>query len=430
MSDKGSIKFQEALANKIKVWEKTEDFAAGSSNRQKLNRSLNLLIGSDPEVIIDMLGSDFVPDNPREAMNLIRGLDLKTLKSMEIFSLKGLGDKLVGHHEVAANTLGSPLRYMKPIERLDVYKGLADMGQRYGMDTKQILLIADSVHKNIAHGGDFSGKKTGVLLPYIVGESGVDFLKRFESSIGSQLKMAREAVNAPITQNYYQAINAAEDQIGLPRNTLINPDTPLTVKSAATNLLTPTAEQVRTIAKSGENITENVTDVLQQTEFNKKSVNNLIEAVNQTNINANVASSFDFSGSSARFSTKGFARGVGRFIPGPLDDVALGTGFGGIAAVGALATGGNPAQAFGDVVSDFAVGDLQGGELFDESKDFGKVVQQSRQQNAKPLIDRLNEGALGDAGRAIKRGGRISFGFAGAKFTLPEYGYSELLGVN
>ena len=124
------------------------------------------------------------------------------------------------------------------------------------------------------------------------------------------------------------------------------------------------------------------------------------------------------------------AKGAARFIPGPYDDIALGTGFGGIAAVGALVTGGDPAQAFGDVVSDVAVGDLQGGELFDESQDFGEVLQQSREQNARPLMDRLDEGALGDAGRAIKRGGRISFGFGGVKFTLPEYGYSELLGVN
>jgi hypothetical protein len=113
-----------------------------------------------------------------------------------------------------------------------------------------------------------------------------------------------------------------------------------------------------------------------------------------------------------------------------MDDIALGTGFGGIAAGAAFVTGGDPAQAFGDVVSDVAVGDLQGGELFDESQDFGEALKQSRQQNARPLMDRLDEGALGDAGRAIKRGGRISFGFGGVKFTLPEYGYSELLGVN
>ena len=32
-------------------------------------------------------------------------------------------------------------------------------------------------------------QKTGVLLPYIVNETGAEFLKRFEASIGSQLEM-------------------------------------------------------------------------------------------------------------------------------------------------------------------------------------------------------------------------------------------------
>ena len=75
-----------------------------------------------------------------------------------------------------------------------------------------------------------------------------------------------------------------------------------------------------------------------------------------------------------------FAKGVARFIPGPLDDVILGTGFGGIAAIGALATGGDPAKAFGDVVSDFAVGDLQGCELFREEQDFEEVIAERKRQ--------------------------------------------------
>lgn len=74
------------------------------------------------------------------------------------------------------------------------------------------------------------------------------------------------------------------------------------------------------------------------------------------------------------------AKGVARFIPGPLDDVILGTGFGGIAAIGALATGGDPAKAFGDAVSDFAVGDLQGGELFKEEQDFEEVIAERKKQ--------------------------------------------------
>ena len=176
-------------------------------------------------------------------------------------------------------TLGEPLRFMKPTERLEVYKGLADMGQRFGMDPKQILLIADSVHKDIAHGGDFSGKKTGVLLPYIVNETGAEFLKRFEASIGSQLDMASKAVNAPITQNYYQAINAVETQLGLPKGTLINPETPLDLKGSVTNLIKPVASDLREIAKSGENIVERSTDVLQQGTYSKRSVNNYMDVV-------------------------------------------------------------------------------------------------------------------------------------------------------
>lgn len=102
-----------------------------------------------------------------------------------------------------------------------------------------------------------------------------------------------------------------------------------------------------------------------------------------------------------------------------------------VAGTATIASGGSPAQAFGAAVeAENPIENLDAGPIFNESQDFGQVLQQSRQQNARPLMDRLDEGALGDAGRAIKRGGRISFGFGGVKFTLPEYGYSELLGVN
>ena len=140
-----------------------------------------------------------------------------------------------------------------------------------------------------------------------------------------------------------------------------------------------------------------------------------------------------FTGAGVRLSFPNRLIGAGKALtkfPGPLDDIAVGTGFGGVAAVAALATGGNPAQAFGDVVSDVAVGDLQGGELFDESEDFGEVLQQSREQNTRPLMDRLDEGALGDAGRAIKRGSRLSFDAGVVKIPLPEFGFSEFLGIN
>ena len=104
---------------------------------------------------------------------------------------------------------------------------------------------------------------------------------------------------------------------------------------------------------------------------------------------------------------------------------------GAVAGALTLAEGGTPAQAFGSLVeAENPIENLDAGPIFDESQDFGETLQQSRQQNARPLMDRLDEGALGDAGRAIKRGGRLSIGAHGAKFTLPEFGFSEFFGIN
>lgn len=271
MANKESIAWQTALSNKIKEWEKTEDFAAGRTNKQKLNRTLNLLLGSDPDVVIDMLGGDFVPDDPRQAMNLIRSLDLKTLKAMEILPLTGKGNKLVGHHGIAAVTLQN-LRNMPPAERLKVYKGLSSMGQRYGMDPQQIFLIADKIHESLAHGGDFKGKKTGVNLPYIVGETGDEFLRRFEGPIERQLSDLKKAVDSGETQSYYRAINALEDNLQLPRNTLTNPDTPINLKGAATKLFEPIANPVRDIVNRGGDIEGGVGQVIQSTSLNPKAL--------------------------------------------------------------------------------------------------------------------------------------------------------------
>ena len=271
MANKESLQWQETLSKKISEWENQSNFKP--KDRRKLNRTLNLLLSSDPEVVIDMLGGDFVPDDPREAMNLVRSLDLKTLQNMQIFSVAGLGDKLVGHHQIAGSTLSPALMQMKPTDRLEVYKGLQSMGQRFGMDPKQIQIIADSVHRKVAHGGDFKGKQTGVTLDPIPGEKPADFLKRFESSISTQLEMGQKAINAPETQKWYEAINAAEDQLDLPKNTLIDPNTGMDLKKSATNLLKPTADQVREVVRGGDDIAGGTKRIMQSTNFNPKAMN-------------------------------------------------------------------------------------------------------------------------------------------------------------
>ena len=282
--DKERLDFHTALVNKIKEWEGTADFSAGSTNRQKLNRSLNLLLGTNPDVLVDFFDIDTVPDNPREAMNLIRGADLKTLKDVEIFRLKGLGDKLVGHHEVAANTLGVHLNNMSPSDRLDVYKGMLDLGQKHGMDPRQIMTIPDAIHRTIAHGGDFKGIKTGAMLPVVIGESGTEFLKRFEQSINIQLGMGRKAIADPSTQSWKAAMAGAAQGLGLPdENMLFDMETPLPVKGAASDVLAPLATSVKEIVQSPgatpEIITSQTKELVQRTPLKEAKIQRLFAEI-------------------------------------------------------------------------------------------------------------------------------------------------------
>ena len=287
--DKERLDFHTALVNKIKEWEGTADFSAGSTNRQKLNRSLNLLLGTNPDVLVDFFDIDTVPDNPREAMNLIRGADLKTLKDVEIFRLKGLGDKLVGHHEVAANTLGVHLNNMSPSDRLDVYKGMLDLGQKHGMDPRQIMTIPDAIHRTIAHGGDFKGIKTGAMLPLLIGESGTQFLKRFEQSINLQLGMGRKAIADPSTQSWKAAMAGAAQGLGLPdENMLFDMETPLPVKGAASDVLAPIAADVKSIVQAPgatpELITSQTKELVERTPLKEAKIQRLFAEIKGGNV--------------------------------------------------------------------------------------------------------------------------------------------------
>lgn len=438
--------FQTRLLQKIEEWRNTADFKAGSSNRQKLERSASLVAGTQPEVLVNLLGpSATIPDENRKAMLMVRNMDERTLKALQIFTLTGKDRKLVGHHELPANILGQHIRQMPVDYRMEIFKNLYDRGIKSGMDPEQIRLLPAMVHFTIAHGGDFQGKKTGALLPTIQGEKPDAFLKRFESALDVTFKMAKEASEAPLTKAWDAGMRGALQGVGIePDIPLGAPETPMEFRALATKAFSPIAEKVETA------VLQNIDDpakiqatVAELTKTEGAIKPQLVEQLQQQAPSARQAV-FNFGGSTATldfvettvpnqpiFPNRLIRTGkaLAKF-PGPLDDVALGTGFGGVAAVAALATGGDPAQAFGDVVSDVAVGDLQGGELFDESQDFGEVLQQSREQNVRPLMDRLNEGVLGDVGRAVKRGGTFKINAGVVKFTAPEFGFSELLGFN
>jgi len=240
--------FQNRLLQKIEEWRNTADFKKSSSAKQKLERSANLVAGTQPEILVELFGpSASIPDENRKAMQMVRTMDEKTLNALQIFTLTGQQTKLVGHHEVPANILGQHLRKMPVEARIEVFRNLYDRGIRSGMDPKQIRLLPAMVHYTIAHGGDFSGRKTGALLPVIEGESVDAFLKRFDGALDVTFEMAQKAADAPLTQAWNAAMRGATEGIGIGTDIPLGaPETPMEFRALATKAFKPIAPKVQT----------------------------------------------------------------------------------------------------------------------------------------------------------------------------------------
>jgi hypothetical protein len=198
---------------------------------------------------------------------------------------------------------------------------MLDLGQKHGMDPRQIMTIPDAIHRTIAHGGDFKGIKTGAMLPVVIGERGVDFLKRFESSINVQLGMGQAALADPSTQNWKAAFRGAAESIGFPNSdVLFDFETPLEVKGQATRLFAPVAQQVSDIVnKPGQIIQDipgQVVEAIGQAGLDPKKVRQVQQSI------------IDFTG------------GAVKTIPKPVRQV-----MGVTAGLGALDVLGNVAQA-------------------------------------------------------------------------------------
>jgi hypothetical protein len=375
---------------------------------KKVKKALSNL-DFDPEAYGDIIES--AGGDRKKLMNSIRRMEMSTMKAWEL-----LADDTI-HHLIQQRTGGSTLARAKG----DVVRGaIRRLQDKYGMRFSQAtgergVIRGDTAQSNFAHKAD--DKATGLERASGIGKNpdASTTSHRFGTAGYAKNLTAAEIADE---QALFEALDAriapqlADFEVGkatdAPRVQAIREIPGLERAYMADNTVEEIA-QMKKIARSPA-IEPKILDTYKQLVVPKMTSNGVRLSFPNRLIGA--------------------GRQLSRAIPGPLDDVALGTGFGGVAAVAALATGGDPAQAFGDVVSDVAVGDLQGGELFDESQDFGETLQQSRQQNARPLMDRLDEGALGDAGRAIKRGGRLSIGAHGAKFTLPEFGFSEFFGIN
>jgi hypothetical protein len=242
------LKFSKALRKKIEEYASTEHFSNSKTGKQKLTRALDLVNGTNPE-ILRQLGINDIPKDPFKAMMMIRNLDEKTVKSLEIFKMTGKG-KLTGHHGTPAAAIGRALALMKDDDREYVFKSLEDMYVKHGMDPAGILAVdGGEVHMG-AHGGDWTGQRTGASLLPVIGERGKDFMKRFRQSYNIQMDFNEKAFDMPLTKDWDAAMQGGAEALGMKDTDLNSSTTPPEIRQGATKILKPTSEEVRTIVQS------------------------------------------------------------------------------------------------------------------------------------------------------------------------------------
>ena len=360
---KEELDLQKRLQAKIKSYAGTEHYNNSKTAKVKLRRTLDLLMGTNPEVMTQ-LGITGIPDEPYEAMNSVRSKDLKIVKDTEIFDLTGKG-KLTGHH-------GTPASLLRALEAMDtdnreyVFKYLKDLGIKHGMDPEGILALEGKrVHHKVAHGGDWTGKRTGAFLKPIPGEKGPDFIKRFEKAYNIQMDMNEKAVLDPLTKDWQGAMRGASDGLDLPELDLNSATTPASQRQSATKILKPSANQVREVVHSNpgnpEEIRKQTARIVRDTPRTRQQTARL----NQLKINSTSSPSDITPG--MRFGRKG----IGRALKLP---VLAGL----MAAGGTLLSGGGAEAAAGEFIE--AENPLSGGPLGD-----GTVSGYKQERNNNPI---------------------------------------------
>ena len=266
--------FHNDLLEKILSWEQDPSFRPlNKDDRQKLTRSSNLIAGTSPEVTQLLFGDKGIPDKPRDAMKLARGMDLKTIESLEVFAVKGLGKKTTAHHILAASSMAA-VKDMEPVQRYEFYKRLADLDIPHGMDTKGMATIMDNIHKDVAHGGDFTGRKHNVNLKLKPGESGADFFERYKESINKQQSMFNDALEHPSTKRLQSAMKGAAAGLEIPDVDLGHLETDFNLKADVTRTLKPVApavlDSIRDTNLTSADIEKNTRQLASQIQPNTK----------------------------------------------------------------------------------------------------------------------------------------------------------------
>ena len=240
MADEALV-LQQRLLDKLEEWRNSAEFGVSKYDNQKYKRAKGMLQATHPKVLTEILGITSVPNAGKDAMNLIRGMDLKTLSNLEIF--RGMDDKVVGHHMSAFGAISGALDGQSPERRLELLNRAIDEGFITGMDPSGIGPIRTSIHKPIAHQGDFSGKKPGYKVPDF---SNTDDLEDVWTSLKASLEQQQGSFyDARGHQSTQDLIAASRGVYG--EDLITDLDLPMETRALATKAGDPIAKPVDSI---------------------------------------------------------------------------------------------------------------------------------------------------------------------------------------
>lgn len=374
--DKESLELQQRILDKLQEWLTSPEFGASKYDMQKYKRAKGMLQATHPKVLTEVLGITSVRDVPKESMNQIRTMDLGTLKNLEIF--RGMDDKIVGHHMSAFGAISGILDNQSPERRLELLNRAIDQGYITGMDPSGIGPIRTSIHKPIAHEGDFSGKKPGYQTKVFTNDDNIeDVWSAFESSLKQQQGSFYKARAHQSTQDLISASKGAfgEDLI--------------------TSLETPMEER-QLASKAGDAIAPEVDRIITEFSGNDEAIQNAINPL------------------ASKLPKFRLVNGVARFVPGVADNLAL-AGIVGVGVGGATLLGGGGVKAAGKnaltTAKDIATADIQDVKA--------SITTDRTNTTGLPALQRELQGLSGLTGLASMIPGiNLSGGVASATFGL------------
>ena len=242
------LEFSKALKKKILEWKDTEHFSQSKTGKTKITRALDLVSGTNPK-ILEKLGINNIPSDPYKALLSVRGTDERTVQGLEIFRTAGQG-KLTGHHGTPAAAIGRALAVMDTDNQEYVFKKLEDMYVKHGMDPAGILSVDGKKVHMAAHGGDWTGQRTGASLIPVAGEKGSDFMKRFEKAYDIQMDLNETAMGMDLTKDWDAAFEGGAEALGMKGTDLNSSATSPEIRSGATSIMRPSASEVKAIVQS------------------------------------------------------------------------------------------------------------------------------------------------------------------------------------